>query len=86
MKLAALTCSIALIGCAPVHAKPVCQEDQPCWNWATMGNHHRGIVTMHGTPLVVSPCQFQRLMRARNVDYRGQDMKGDKLAMRIHCP
>jgi hypothetical protein len=41
---------------------------------------------MHGTPLVVSPCRFQRLMRAHNVDYRGQYMKGDKLAMRIHCP
>lgn len=64
-----------------------CQEDMPCWNWASMGDHRRGVVTMFGTPLVVSPCKFQRLMKMRVIDYRPDDvLKGDKLAMRVRCP
>ncbi len=63
-----------------------CAEDSPCWNWASMGNHRRGVVTHRGTSLVVSPCRFQRLMRAGVVDYAASGpLKGDKLAMRVRC-
>jgi hypothetical protein len=65
---------------------PRCQEDAPCWHWPTMGNHKRGIVTMNGTPLVVGPCRFARMMRAGNIDYQPTDyLRGDRWAMRHGC-
>ena len=82
------TCTLAL-GANLAHAatpSAKCAEDDVCWNWATMGNQRRGIVTMHGTPMVVGPCRFQRLMRAGVVDYRTSDvMRGDRTAMRKRC-
>lgn len=62
------------------------QEDSPHWNWATMGNRSRGIVTRNGTPLVVSPCRFKKLMNSGMIDYRTRDyMRGDRTAMATRC-
>ncbi len=88
--LAAAALVAAAIAPQGAHAAPVtpvrCQEDAPCWNWATMGSHSRGVVTHYGTPLVVSPCRFQRLTNAGMLDYRPSDvMRGDFLAMRLNC-
>lgn len=73
----------------PADAAPrasVCQEDQPCWNWVTMGNRRRGIVTRSGGRMIVNGCQFQRLMNSGRIDYRPRDvMRGDFTAMRLKC-
>lgn len=74
-----------------------CQEDDPCWNWVTMGNRKRGVVTLWGTPKVVGPCEFRALWMAGSLryhvtvdgtTYRTLDrMKGDSFALyRAHCP
>lgn len=64
-----------------------CQEDMPCWNWASMGNHRRGVVTLTAGRHVVNPCRFQRLMRAGRIDYGASGaLLGDTLAMRVRCP
>lgn len=44
-----------------------CSEDDPCWVWSKMGNRKRGIVTLHGTPMVVGPCKFSRLWRSGDI-------------------
>jgi hypothetical protein len=72
-----------------------CAEDEPCWNWATMGNHRRGVVTLEGDPLVVGPCRFQRLwyrgllrysVRFDGVSYPTLDrLRGDGTARRKVC-
>lgn len=61
------------------HAATRCAEDDACWNWATMGNHTRGVITAHGTRVVVGPCTFQRFARAGNLRY--WPMRGDVTAM-----
>jgi hypothetical protein len=53
----------------PTGAQASCQEDQPCWNWATMGNQHRGVVTLYGNSRVVNPCQFRRLWQMGHLRY-----------------
>lgn len=50
------------------HPEPPCFEDEPCWRWPTMGNHRRGVVTMNGTPLVVTVRRFCRLYLHGNLD------------------
>lgn len=41
---------------------------------------------MHGTPLIVGPCRFKRLMNSGMVNYRTRDiMRGDVAAMRARC-
>lgn len=86
LALAALSIAAGAIVGAPAATRAVCQEDAPCWNWASMGDHHRGIVSMHGTPLVVSPCRFKKLMQSGMLDYRFSDvMRGDATAMRLDC-
>lgn len=50
------------------HPEPPCFEDEPCWRWPTMGNRMRGVVTMHGTPLIVTARRFCRLYAHRNLD------------------
>lgn len=72
-----------------------CQEDQHCWNWATMGNHKRGVVTLHGTLLVVGPCRFRRLHAEGEVVYttvmdgktypQNQRLRGDAWALAHGC-
>ena len=56
-----------------------CQEDEPCWTWSTMGNKRRGIVTMWGTPKVVTCGQYRHLYRTGNLDIgsRPGSMRGD---------
>ena len=84
-----VTCTMAL-GSTLAHAgtptPAKCTEDMSCWSWSTMGNRSRGIVTMHGTPMVVGPCRFKRLMNGGMIDYRTSDvMRGDRPAMRMRC-
>ncbi|MDQ6661533.1 MAG: hypothetical protein M3Z24_11270 [Chloroflexota bacterium] len=47
---------------AAVRATTPCQEDQPCWDWRTMGNHQRGPIcrmeesaTVEGYEIIVYP-------------------------------
>ena len=55
-----------------------CAEDAPCWNWATMGNHKRAIVTIGGRKLVVGPIRYGRLNRAFRIDWaRSARLRGD---------
>jgi len=63
-----------------------CQEDQPCWTWSTMGNHHRGVILANGGHVVVGPCQFSRLYRAGKFKLDGQRLKGDWSAINYGCP
>ncbi len=79
--LAAAAIAASVGGAAPATAAPraTCMEDAPCWNWATMGDHRRGV-----GGLVVGPCRFQRLVRSGAI--QPAPMKGDKLAMRLNCP
>jgi hypothetical protein len=88
-----LTCNVN--GCVDTDSVSNCQEDEPCWNWVTMGNGTRGVVTMHGVRRVVNACTFKRYMRNGNLaysvtidghTYRTLDrMKGDRTAMRATC-
>ena len=57
---------------ATAHSSP-CHEDQPCWNWRTMGNHKRGIVTTDGRYRVVGPRMFNRYRDAGHINF-------------THCP
>lgn len=53
-----------------------CQEDAPCWNWRSMGNHRRGVFTVGGRRLVVGPRRFDAI-RA-HVDWsRTPVLRGD---------
>lgn len=61
--------AVAEVFASPASAAVTCQEDEPCWSWSTMGNHHRGIVTLHGNRRVVGPCAFQRLYRTHHIAY-----------------
>jgi hypothetical protein len=70
-----------------------CMEDNPCWNWAKMGNHRRGVVLLDGTPMVVLPCGFNRLwaigaIRHRLDGYKMNDrLRGDRFARTLtDCP
>lgn len=56
---------------------PTCEEDMPCWSWPTMGDGMRGVVTMHGTPKVVSCAGMRSLIRHRNLDPHSPRLKGD---------
>jgi hypothetical protein len=78
---------VALAFAGRADAGVICQEDAPCWNWATMGDHRRGVVTVLGTRAVVSPCRFARMFRTGAIDYRASGtLKGDTLALRLDCP
>lgn len=61
-------------------AAPVrCHEDAPCWNWRTMGNKQRGIVTKDGRRLVVNARSFDTLRGAYFIDWsRTTKMHGDR--------
>ncbi len=57
---------------------PYCQEDAPCWNWRTMGDHKRGVVLLSGRHLVVGPVRYDRLNSALRIDWsRTPKLKGD---------
>lgn len=63
-----------------------CLEDMPCFQWPTMGNFRRGIVTVGGRRLVVGPCRFQRIALAERIDWRRSgNLPGDSLAAFAGC-
>ena len=62
-----------------------CAEDAPCWNWARMGNHRRGIVTLYGNVRVVGPCQYARMRRAHRIDPHTPRLRGDVWAAMHGC-
>ena len=67
-------------------AKYGCLEDMPCFQWPTMGNFRRGIVTVGGRRLVVGPCRFQRIALAERIDWRRSgNLPGDSLAIFAGC-
>lgn len=78
MRRALLAVALAGAFAAPTGAA-TCQEDAPCWNWRTMGNHTRGVKTVAGRSLVVGPAKFDALNRNRRIDWRSTPrLKGDK--------
>lgn len=94
----AIVATLALIFTAATGtavASVPCMEDAPCWTWSRMGNHQRGVVTTHGTPLVVGPCRFARLYRAHVIRYSVtldgvryplmDRLRGDAWALRHGC-
>ncbi len=63
---------------APDSAAAICHEDARCWNWRTMGNHKRGVVTLAGRHKVVGPVAFDRLDNACRIDWeRTHKLRGD---------
>ena len=67
-----------------------CAEDMPCWNWATMGNHRRGIVTVWGTPKIVGPRAYCREYRhtprrMRRYFIRTNRLRGDFWVLHTVC-
>ena len=69
-------------------AHSTCVEDEPCWHWPTMGNRKRGIVSMRGTHVIVSPCRFSLMMERRSWRERrimGWGMRGDAFALKHGC-
>lgn len=76
-------------------APATCAEDAPCWSWSTMGNHRRGVVTLHGNVRIVGPCTFARWMHTGRIAYSVrvdghtyrtlERMRGDAWAIRYGC-
>lgn len=76
--LTATVLAVAVASSPAVASKPVCHEDAPCWNWRSMGNHERGIVTLAGRRMVVGPVRFDRLNRGYRIDWRAtRYLRGD---------
>ena len=90
---AAILVAIVLLGLAGASDKAsaasseaTCYEDMPCFQWPTMGNFRRGIVTVGGRRLVVGPCRFQRIALAERIDWRRSgNLPGDSLAIFAGC-
>ncbi len=56
----------------------VCHEDMPCWNWRTMGDGERGVITLAGRFKVVDAKHFDALNRAFRIDWeRTWWLRGD---------
>lgn len=67
-----------LLTCVTLAYANVCQEDNSCWNWRTMGNHKRGITTTGGRSIVVGPIRFDRLNNAHRIDWKSTPrLRGD---------
>lgn len=66
------------------HARSCPAEDDPSWNWVRCGNGRRGIVTMWGTPKVVSCGEFRWLARHGDLDPRTPWIVGDYSCGRRH--
>ena len=65
-----------------------CTEDMSCFNWATMGNHQRGVKVWQGgivVTKVVGPCRFARLSHAKRIDSTSVRLNGDKWAREHGC-
>lgn len=68
----------AIGGAVPVNHAGHCREDARCWNWRTMGNHKRGVVTLAGRHKVIGPIAFDRLDNACRIDWtRSPHLTGD---------
>ena len=68
---------IALLATLALSSTP-CTEDQSCWNWRTMGNHHRGVTLTSGRREVVGPVRFDRLKARHLIDWaKSGHLKGD---------
>jgi hypothetical protein len=52
-------------------------EDDPGWNWRLCGNHRRGVVTMWGTPKVVSCGELRWLVKHGDLDPHTLWLRGD---------
>lgn len=64
--------------CNATSCSSTCQEDMRCWNWRTMGNKRRGIVTNTGHKLIVQPGTFDLLNRSFRIDWsRTRYLRGD---------
>lgn len=74
--LAALSGAAPAAPSAPASAAR-CAEDMPCWNWATMGDGHRGVVTMWGTPKVVTCGGLRWLVKHGDLDPGTVWLRGD---------
>lgn len=73
-----ITVALITLALAPPATSSTCQEDQPCWNWRTMGNHKRGIVTLAGRRLSVGPARFDAINAGFRIDWqRTPRLKGD---------
>ncbi len=60
-------------------APAVCHEDAPCWNWRTMGDGERGVVTLAGRFKVVDGHHFDELRRVKRIDWtRTARLRGDR--------
>ena len=57
---------------------PCGSEDSPDWNWHRCGNHRRGVVTMWGTPKVVSCGALRWLVRHGDLDPHTPRLRGDR--------
>jgi hypothetical protein len=88
-RAALLTLAVTLasaLASAPAQAKPVCQEDEACWNWATMGDLHRGVRLPDGRRLRVGPCQYRELLlRSAVMDEPRDRLRGDWWAREHGC-
>jgi hypothetical protein len=53
---------------APTHSRAVhmCQEDEACWNWTTMGDGQRGIYVDGGVTIVTAESFCRIPARIRN--------------------
>lgn len=89
--LVACAMALALAPHASASAAPgaACAEDDPCWTWPQMGNRKRGVVSLHGTPLVVGSCRYARMYaRAKALGMArllGPALRGDAWARAHGC-
>jgi hypothetical protein len=67
--LTATVLAVAVAGSPAAASKPVCHEDQKCFQWRTMGNHKRGVTTIDGRRIVVGPFTFDALNRMLLIDW-----------------
>ena len=57
---------------------PAKAEDDPRWNWHLCGNHKRGVVTMWGTPKVVTCGEYHWLVTHGDLDPHNAILAGDR--------
>ncbi len=69
---AILACAMIFVTLGCSAEASVCQEDQRCWNWTTMGNHERGVVinSIDHRRVNVTRHKFCTLQRAGVIDWK----------------
>ena len=63
-------------GGAPGDKKKITEND-PEWNWRTMGNKKRGVILKNGQKKVVGPEEYDRLKAAGQLSDRTPKLRGD---------